>query len=165
MNMSIFARRILAYAIPLLVSLSATTVMAQIQRMKPDTSCPRYNIAANLKKLVAANQGAIEPIHIPDGLAVLATANTAAGVKAIQAAAKSYMRDMQKAVPAGGSQCASVMKAVNAGQIKEAVTTTEKGVLITLITRDKNLKTVLQQGNCCDYCICPSTVTRCSGCC
>jgi hypothetical protein len=164
--MSIVTRTVLVYAIPLSFSLATPTVaMAQTHVMKPDTSCPRYEVAANLKKAVATTQGAIEPIHIPDGLAVLATANTPAGVKSIQTAAKQYLTAMQKAAPGGGSHCATVMKALKGGQIKESVTMTEKGVLITLITRDANLKKVLQQGNCCDYCICPTRVTRCAGCC
>ena len=159
-------RRMVAYAVPLLVLFSAGPVLAQMQMTKSDTTCPRYAIAANLKAVVAANKGVVEPVHTPDGIAVVATAPTDAGVKAIQAAAAKYQADMSKApVAGGGPNCVAVMRAVSGGQVKESVMTTSNGALILISTGDQNLRDVIQKGNCCDYCVCPSTNHRCSGCC
>ena len=135
-------------------------------QLKPDTSCPRYEVAQKFKQAVVANQGEIEPIHIPEGLAIFATAKTVEQVTAIQTAAKQYLAANRMLVPDNKSTpCWVALRAIKEGMITENVTPTEKGVLITLITRDARLREVLQQGNCCQYCICPSTVTRCAGCC
>ena len=162
--MTVFRRRIGALTLLMsVVSLWPSTTVAQ---SKPDTSCPRYQVVQEFKQAVMSNDGEIEPIHISDGLAILATAKTLAQAKMIQAAAKQYIAATQKLTPENKrTPCWIALKAIKEGQISESATPTERGVLVTLVTRDASLREVLQQGNCCQYCICPSTNARCQGCC
>ena len=126
--MSMF-KTIVLTTVLLLFAIGAGASMSAAQ-LKPDTSCHRYQVVQKFKRAVVENQGDIEPIHIPDGLAILATAKTVQQVKAMQAAAQQYIDENRK-LPAENKNtpCWVALRAIKEGKITENVTPTEKGVL------------------------------------
>lgn len=137
-----------------------------------DPNCQLSQNAAAFKQVVLDNNGRVEPIHIDGGLAILATAATPEGVAQIRAAAQSNVASNRALTAsatasseAAATSCAQIAAAVQSGTVQVSAADSEGGALLLYTTSDQHLAEMIQTGSCCDYCICPSTVTRCAGCC
>jgi hypothetical protein len=153
-------------------SATASSAKSHAKMSRADMSCPRTPVALQFKDAVLASGGTIEPIHTRDGLAVLATAPSADGTARIRAAAQAYLQQSQQVTTAQAAptaklsaSCSQVLAALQAGTVVESTADTEKGTLLSISTSDPRLVQLLQQGDCCKFCTCPSTNWRCAGCC
>jgi hypothetical protein len=152
-------------------NVSANTTQSHPKMSKADMSCPRTKVALQFKDAVLATGGTIEPIHTKDGLAVLATAPTDDGAARIRAAAQAYLQQSlqvtnSKAAPAKlSASCSEIIGALKSGTVVESTADTQKGTLLSISTTDSRLVDLLQTGDCCKFCTCPTTNWRCAGCC
>jgi hypothetical protein len=150
----------------LLAIVNLMVVNVSAQQTKPDTLCARYQVIAEFKKVVVSNMGDIEPIHTNEGLAVLVTAKDSGQIEAIQNAAKKYVKESKAiSVTKANTPCTKIIQAIKDKKISEGVINMSKGVLVTLVSQDPSLVKLLHKSGCCDYCICPTHITNCAGCC
>jgi hypothetical protein len=134
-------------------------------RIRLEPSCSWSQAAAKFTKVVVDNQGNLEPLHLSEGVVVLATAETAAGAAAIRKAATILREDFRKfRSNVGGTPCELLLSAAQSRKLNLQLEETSKGVLLAFLSRNSEVVRVLHS-NCCDYCICPSNNYRCAGCC
>jgi len=142
-------------------------------KSKLDTTCPRYPVTAEFQKAITANNGLIEPVHIPGGIAVLITAPTSKEAHSIHAAADKYSAAIKKVNESKGlspsnadSTCRVIHQGVKSGEIEEHVQNTETGSFITLTSKQPKLIDRLQADGCCQWCVCNGgTWHHCGHCC
>lgn len=130
-------------------------------------ACPRDVLIKDIQATIKKSGGTIEPVHLKDGIAIVVTAKSANGIKAVHKAVDAYLAKRPKYVsPPSGDYCASIMKAVAAKQLSEQTEKTSTGALLLYATPDSVLVAKLHKDDCCSWCVCPAgSVTSCTRCC
>lgn len=145
------------------------SVQAAEKMSKLEAACPWAQAASKFRKAVAAAGGVTEPLHLHEGLAVLAT-GTGKKAAAINSAAKTLASEVQafKSLAPGAKSelCVNLVNGAAGGLMSVQVEETSRGVLVAFFSKDAKVVEALHLGGCCDYCVCPAgTVTRCASCC
>lgn len=154
----------------LIVFASNTEISASVQK-ENEAKCARSRAAATFRNVVAANNGTVEVFHIQGGIVALITADNPKATTAIQAAARDFMEQSkmalksQVATASDTEPCLKIEEGLRLKTISEQSEPFSRGVLLAITSRDPKLADVIVQSGCCDYCICPSTVTHCARCC
>ncbi|MDP9267082.1 MAG: hypothetical protein M3P27_01995 [Acidobacteriota bacterium] len=158
-------RRIVVAAL-LLTALSPVAVADK--KIKLDPTCKRDQSIMAFQKTIKANGGAIDTIHLKNGLIVLVTARSAKAAKAIQAAAADYRTQEDKAAGEKGNSldphCQTLLRLMQQGTVTAETHNIAEGVMLVYLTADPGTVVTIQD-DCCKWCTCPSSNWRCSGCC
>ena len=148
----------------LLVSMLFTGLSSA--QAQSNASCSRIQAIKAIQQAATAVGATIEPVHLKGGVTIVVTANNPAGVGALHNAADNYLAARTKSLATKtASGCEQVWGALAEGQLDESVEKTSTGFIIAYTSTDPKIVQSLHKDTCCQYCICPSTVTRCSGCC
>ena len=130
-------------------------------------SCAAHLALHEFKTAVSAAGAIIEPFDFARGIAVVITTVAKSRIKMVQDAAAAYIEADKRGYPQKQlcDRCVSLYEAIKSGKVKKDLIRTECGVTITVSWDLADAHEMHQLSGCCDYCICPSTVTHCAQCC
>ena len=156
--------------LPCVVAVAACEANAQqLSTAKDQNPSSRAQAMAVFKDAATKQGGTIEPIHVHGvGIEVIVTTPVKENVKELQEAVRRY------AASVGGLRADAdkgvhqqVQQAIKDGGLTQSVTELSNGVVIHLISKDPSIIKLIQESDCCNWCVCKGadTVNSCKKCC
>ena len=135
-----------------------------LERVK---TCSAHASLHKFKESVNSVGGSIEPVDFTRGIVVLVTGNDKTQIESIQRTTQEYGDQEKKGFSDSElcQNCVKLFKAFRDNKAKKEFMMTEKGASIVINYNIDDWTTLYPLSPCCDYCICPSSNWRCSGCC